>query len=68
MSAFQLNRQFGKAQSLSSAADHREYYQKMTWKERLAVAAYLNSVAYQYDPAHPPAMNRQVFRAKSLSD
>lgn len=35
--------------------------QNMTARQRLEAAAYLNSVAYNYDINNPPKMDRTVF-------
>ena len=67
MSDFKLDRNAFKAQTLKQAADHDSVYKKMTWQERLKVAAYLNSVAYNYDVNNPPRMDRTKFSTKSLS-
>jgi len=67
MDDFKLDRNAFKAQSLKDAADHASVYNKMTWQERLKVAAYLNSVAYNYDVNNPPRMDRTKFSTKSLS-
>lgn len=66
MTDFRLNRNVFKGQTQNQAADYREIYRQTDWKERLRIAAYLNSIAFKYDPVHPPAMNRSVFAAKSL--
>jgi hypothetical protein len=64
---FKLDRTSFKPQSIVDAANHKSYYLKMTWQERLSVTYYLNSVAYNYNPNNPPKMNRNHFSAKSLS-
>jgi hypothetical protein len=66
MSNFKLDRTTFKAQTMEEAANHSEYYKKMTWQERLSVTAFLNSTAYQFDINHPPRMNRNFFAAKPL--
>ena len=67
MSEYRLDKNAFKAQSLKEAADHVSLYKKMTWQERLKVAAYLNSVAYNYDFNNPPRLDRTKFSTKSLS-
>jgi len=67
MSEYRLDRNAFKAQSLKEAADHVSVYKKMTWQELLKVAAYLNSVAYNYDLNNPPRLDRTKFSARSLS-
>jgi len=66
MTDFRLNRTAFKAQTRNEAADYREVYRQADWRGRLKIAAYLNSIAYKYDPANPPVMNRSFFTAKSL--
>jgi hypothetical protein len=51
---------------MADAGNHKSYYLKMTWQERLSVTAYLNSVAYQYDLNKPPRINRNHFAVKNL--
>lgn len=51
---------------MAEGSDQKKYYQQLTWQERLSIAAYLNSVAYNYDPDFPPRMDRTKFSAKSL--
>jgi hypothetical protein len=66
MSEYRLDKNAFKAQSLKEAADHVSIYNKMTWQERLKVAAYLNSVAYNYDVNNPPRLDRTKFSTKSI--
>lgn len=39
----------------------KEYWAKTTPKQRLEVAFYLNSVAFNFDINNPPKMDRTVF-------
>lgn len=39
----------------------REFWSMQTIRKRLEAAAYLNSVAYDYDVNNPPKMDRTVF-------
>lgn len=64
---FKLDRTSFKPQTMAEAANHKAYYQKLTWQERLSITFYLNSVAYQYNVVNPPKMNRNHFEVKSLS-
>lgn len=66
MSIGKLNRTAFKAQSTVQASKHFEYYKNLSWKERLRIAGYLNSVAFNYDPNNPPKMNKQAFKVRSL--
>lgn len=65
MAEYKLDRTAFKAQTLKEAADHRSHYLGMSWKKRLEIAAYLNSVAYNYDLNDPPRMDRTQFSVKS---
>lgn len=64
---FKLDRTAFKAQTLHEASDHRRYYKNLTWQERLKVAAYLNSVAFNFDMNNPPRMDKTKFSVKSFS-
>lgn len=66
MSSFRLDRKAFKAQTASEAANHSIYYQSLTWQERLKIASYLNSIAYNYKEDNPPKMDKTAFSVKSL--
>lgn len=66
MTFFKLDRTAFKAQTLQEASNHSSYYKQSTWKERMKVANYLNSVAYNFDIDNPPRMDKNKFSAKSL--
>lgn len=63
MGTFRLDRTAFKAQTAEEAAKHAPYYASLTWQERLAIAAYLNSVAYNYPLHSPPKMDKTKFKA-----
>ncbi len=65
MSDFRLDRTAFRAQSVTEAADHSEYYKQKSWQERLRIAAYLNSVAFNYPMDNPPRMDKTKFKACS---
>ena len=65
MTVFRLDRNAFKAQSAVEAADHASYYRKKDWKERLEIAAYLNSIAFNYPLQSPPRMDKTRFKASS---
>jgi len=67
MSSFKLDRIAFKAQTIKEAANHSKEYKNLSWQDRLKVASYLNSVAYNYDINNPPVMDRRKFSAKSFS-
>ena len=66
MEKFRLDRTAFKAQTLEEAAQHSDYYKKLTWQERLQIADYLNSVAYNHDLNNPPKMDKTKFSVKSI--
>lgn len=63
MSPYRLDRSAFKAQTAEQAADHSDYYRKMTWQERLKVAAYLNGIAFNHPEGQPPKMDKTKFKA-----
>ena len=67
MNSFRLDRTAFKAHTMKEAANHADEYKKLSWQDRLKVAAYLNSVAYNFDLNNPPRMDRTKFSAKSIS-
>lgn len=68
MSFYKLDRTAFKAQTVEEAANHAVYYQKISWKERLRVTAYLNSIAFNYSEHHPPRMDKTKFQIKSRNE
>ena len=65
MSSYRLDRTAFKAQTAKEASNHAAYYKKLTWQERLRIANYLNSVAYNYPENEPPRLDRTVFKARA---
>jgi hypothetical protein len=65
MPGYRLDRSIFKAQSAEKAADHASYYKKLSWQERLRVALYLNSIAYNYPENTPPRLDKTKFRVVS---
>jgi hypothetical protein len=63
MAAYRLDRSKFKAQSAEKAADHASYYRDLSWQERLRVALYLNSIAYNYPENMPPRLDKTKFKA-----
>lgn len=64
MSEYRLDRSAFKAQTANEATkDQAEYYHALTWQERLKVANYLNSIAYNYPENAPPRIDRTAFSA-----
>jgi hypothetical protein len=66
MSSYRLDRTAFKAQTAEEAVKSQaEYYRSLTWQERLRVANYLNSVAYNYPENDPPKMDKTAFSMRS---
>lgn len=65
MSSYKLDRTAFKKQSVEEAADHGTYYRTLTWQERLRIANYLNSVAYNYPENNPPRLDKTVFSKRT---
>jgi hypothetical protein len=62
MSSYKLDRTVFKAQKAEDAPKTQAaYYKTLTWQERLRVANYLNSVAFNYPENDPPKMDRTAF-------
>jgi hypothetical protein len=66
MDRFKLDRTAFKGQTQKEAANHTVIYKKLSWQERLKIAEYLNSVAYNFDINNPPKMDRTKFSVKSI--
>jgi hypothetical protein len=65
MSSYRLDRTAFKMQTAEEATkSHAEYYKSLTVVERLRIANYLNSVAYNYPENDPPRMDKTAFRIK----
>ena len=65
MATFRLDKTKFKAQTTAEAGNHKIYYQSLSWQERLKIAAFLNSQAFNYPPDKPPIMDKTKFRARS---
>jgi hypothetical protein len=68
VSNYPLNRTAFKAHTAAEAANHAAYYRQLTWQERLRIANYLNSVAYNYPENDPPKLDRTFFSARARKD
>ena len=66
MDRFKLDRNAFKGQTQQEAANYAAIYKKLSWQERLKIAGYLNSVAYNFDVNNPPRMDRTKFSVKSI--
>ncbi|WP_423148773.1 hypothetical protein [Rubrolithibacter danxiaensis] len=65
MGSFRLDRTAFKAQTVEEAANHVDYYKRLSWQERLRIANYLNSIAYNYPENNPPKVDRTKFSVRS---
>ena len=66
MSSYRLDRTAFKAQTAEEASkSHAAYYKTLTWQERLRIANYLNSVAYNYPESEPPRLDKTIFKARA---
>ena len=65
MGSYRLDRTAFKAQTATEASDHARYYKKLSWQERLRIANYLNSIAYNYPESAPPRLDRTAFKVRS---
>ena len=65
MSEYGLDRTVFKAQTAEEAVKSQaEYYRSLTWQERLRIANYLNSIAYNYPEDSHPKLDRTIFSVR----
>ena len=62
---FRLDRTAFEAMTLQQADNNNDYKNKSI-VERFRIAAYLNSVAFNYSIDNPPKMDKTIFKARSL--
>jgi hypothetical protein len=66
MSSYRLDRTAFKAQTVEEATKSEAvYYRNLTWQERLRIANYLNSIAYNYPENEPPKLDKTAFKIRS---
>ena len=66
MCAYRLDRTAFKAQTAEEAsASHAKYYKELTWQERLRIAQYLNSIAFNFPEGKPPKLDRTKFSVRA---
>lgn len=65
MSSYRLNRKVFRARAAHEDSGSAAYYRSVSWQERLRIAAYLNSVAFNYPEDSPPPMDKTKFKATS---
>ena len=63
---FRLDRTCFQVLTLQEADKQISDYSHLSWQERLAVANYLNSVAYNFPLQNPPVMDRSVCIPRNL--
>lgn len=65
---YKLERNEFKIQSVKEASNHSKYYKKKSPEERLAIAFYLNSIAFNFDINNPPRLDRTVYSERKLTN
>jgi hypothetical protein len=66
MGSYRLDKTAFKAQTVEEATKGQAaYYRRLTWQERLRIANYLNSIAYNYPENEPPRMDKTAFKIRS---
>jgi hypothetical protein len=69
MSPYKLDRTAFKAQTAEEAVKNQAaYYRSLTWQERLRIANYLNSIAYNYPKNEPPKIEKTVFSMGNMNE
>lgn len=63
---FKLDRTVFKAMTAKEADDQQRNSSKKTIEDRLEIAYYLNSIAYNFDINNPPRMDKTIFSAEKL--
>jgi hypothetical protein len=63
---YRLDRTAFNAQTAEEASKaDRIYYKNLSWQERLRIANYLNSIAFNYPENDPPKMDKSAFSVRS---
>ncbi len=63
---YKLDRTAFKAMTAEEADQYQRDYSKETLEERLEIALYLTSIAYNFDMKNPPGMDKTLFSVRSL--
>lgn len=63
---FRLDRTVFRAMNVEQADKEMTNYASLSWQERLAVAYYLNSVAYNFPLNNPPNIDRTICTPRKL--
>ncbi|TZF86440.1 hypothetical protein FW774_05195 (plasmid) [Pedobacter sp. BS3] len=67
--SYRVDKTAFKAQTASEAsAQHARYYRSLSWQERLKIANYLNSIAFNYPENRPPLMDKTMFSVRARKD
>jgi hypothetical protein len=62
---YKLDRNSFKAHTVEEADNHALYYKTLSWKERLRITIYLNSIAYGLAGKPEPKMDKTKFKARA---
>lgn len=63
---FKFDRTAFRATTFEEADDYHRNYLNFSVKQRLEVALYLTSIAYNFDMKNPPKVDRKVFSKAKL--
>ena len=64
---YRLDKTVFQAMTVQEADDYQRNYKNHSVKERLEIALYLTSIAYQFDLHNPPRMDKTIFHKEKLS-
>ena len=59
---YRLDKNAFKTRSFEEADNYMRDYRNYDWKERLKIALYLTSIAYNFDINNPPRIDKPVFK------
>ncbi len=63
---FRLDKTAFQAMTVEEADDYQRDYKNHSVKQRLEIALYLTSIAYNFDINNPPRMDKTVFSKDKL--
>ncbi|MCQ6960551.1 hypothetical protein [Mucilaginibacter aquariorum] len=61
MREYQLHWAAYHIQKAKQCGNEGGYFRTLTWQDRLRIANYLNSIAYNYPENNPPKMDKTAF-------
>jgi hypothetical protein len=64
---YKLDRTAFQAMTFEEADDYQRDYRNYSVKQRLEVALYLTSIAYDFDINNPPRMDKTLFSKEKFS-